>query len=196
VPVAFPTGFETNVRRFLDWFLDLLGVSVAGPEVADLFVHYSGGAGDLLVPLLSSVFESLNRSSGISAELVFAAAQSDRFIKAGADALLARLGGDVEGRAALAAAVLASGRLGDAVALDLIVFACEQIAGCPAPSNLAALLTRLTDLGLLVRGPTENSYTLPAVGIGPVLAETFMEAGAIEAIRQAWGTSNVGTHSQ
>jgi hypothetical protein len=176
-----------EVRTYLDWFLDLLGLRITGPEVVDLLVYHSGGRIALLVPLLSAVFDLLpNRQVTVSVETVSAALRRETFLRPAANALLSPLTDDPGAKAALAAVILAAERPGVAVETDLVALACEELAECPAPPDLPDCLARLAEKGLLNQDRATNSFALPVVGIGPILTEALTGSVAVEVIRSTW----------
>jgi hypothetical protein len=187
-PVSVPLGIGmVESRTYIDWFLDLLGVPVAGSEILDLLVYHSGGRGDLLVPLLSAVFDILpNRQRAITAETVSAALRHADFLERATNALLSPLGDNPGAKAALAAVVLATEGQGAAVDVDFVAYVGEESTGCPAPSNWQHWLPRLTERGLLDRDLATGSYSLPTTGIGAILVETLNGSVAVDIIRDAW----------
>jgi hypothetical protein len=188
VPSSVPPGFLTpDVRGGISWFLDFLGLPPAGSEVFDLLEYHCGGRGDLLLLLLSAVFDCLpNRQSVVSAELISAAVRRDVFLQPAAKTLLSPLEKEPPAKAAIAAVVLAAGRPGDAVELDFVAFVGEELSGCPAPEDLPIRLARLAEQGLLDRDLVSGRYSLPPAGVGPILIEALTGPPGVDLLRSTW----------
>lgn len=160
-----------QARSYAAWLLDIVNVDIEGPELIEMIVFYSGARADLLVLLTRALLEiGEERKTAATPNRLLEAWRAPGFRDAAAVVLLGPLESESRARAVLGAALVAGLEPGGRIEADEIPLLLEDLVeGGVAEDETRALLDRLVDLGLLVRGANDRELRIPPSGIGHLL---------------------------